>query len=263
MTTPESSVAGPGLAQFYRQFFEDPAFDTFYGGSGWANFGWWQDTTVDAATASEALARQVMKGVPKKHRARGRILDVACGQGASTHWLARRRPLRRIVAIGNDESQLRAARLRVPGGRIERMDATALQFDDATFRTVLCIEAAFHFETRARFLAEALRVLKPGGWLVMSDLLMARGALLTPAANYLAGPAPYARLLETTGFERVTVADITHITWHRYRQALNRFLSERLTRTADPRALASLATLNLMSTWSVRRCVQIAARKPR
>jgi ubiquinone/menaquinone biosynthesis C-methylase UbiE len=43
------------------------------------------------------------------------------------------------------------------------MDAARLAFADAQFDAVICVEAAFHFDTRAAFLREALRVLKPAG----------------------------------------------------------------------------------------------------
>ena len=37
-----------------------------------------------------------------------------------------------------------------------------------TGNNVLCVESAFHFQTRELFLHEALRVLKPGGWLLLT-----------------------------------------------------------------------------------------------
>ncbi|MEM1071073.1 MAG: methyltransferase domain-containing protein, partial [Planctomycetota bacterium] len=43
----------------------------------------------------------------------------------------------------------------------EVMKAEALAFEDAAFDNVICVEAAFHFETRLDFFREALRVLKP------------------------------------------------------------------------------------------------------
>ena len=39
---------------------------------------------------------------------------------------------------------------------------------------MFCLEAMFHFRSRAAFLSEAARVLKPGAKLVLTDILLAR-----------------------------------------------------------------------------------------
>ncbi|TIT84310.1 MAG: class I SAM-dependent methyltransferase, partial [Mesorhizobium sp.] len=101
----------------------------------------------------------------------GRILDVACGLGASTRRLLASYPPEAVTAINISAAQVATARQNAPGATVLQMDAAKLAFPDASFDAVICVEAAFHFDTRAAFLAEALRVLKPGGALVLSDIL--------------------------------------------------------------------------------------------
>jgi cyclopropane fatty-acyl-phospholipid synthase-like methyltransferase len=61
----------------YRQFYED---------SGFYNFGYWDAHATSQREASEALVDQLVDRIATKG---GRILDVACGPGATTKRLMR------------------------------------------------------------------------------------------------------------------------------------------------------------------------------
>ena len=95
-----------------------------------------------------------------------RLLDVAGGDG---YWAARaRRRGARAVALDISPAKLRRGRELTAAPGLIRGDALDLPFADASFDRVMSICAIEHFADGPRALAEAARVLAPGGELVMS-----------------------------------------------------------------------------------------------
>lgn len=139
------------------------------------NVGWWkgQPSTLDEACA--ALAQ--FAGEQLRLGPTDRLLDVGFGFGdQDMYWMEHFKP-RQIVGINITQSQIEHARQRVAArGLADHIDfqlasATKMPFEDSSFDKVIALESAFHFQTRAQFFAEAFRVLRPGGRLVMLDLL--------------------------------------------------------------------------------------------
>jgi ubiquinone/menaquinone biosynthesis C-methylase UbiE len=101
------------------------------------------------------------------------VLDVGCGGGKFTKYIADQRPDLHIVGIDLSEPQLaRASKLlRGYGDRVrfESGDATQLKFPDASFDGVLSYGSIKHWTSQDAGLAECLRVLKPGGPLLVTD----------------------------------------------------------------------------------------------
>ncbi len=94
------------------------------------------------------------------------VLEVACGSGIGLGLLARR--ARRVVGGDVTISLLRMAR-RHYGNRIPvvRLDAQALPFAHGSFDVVLLYEAMYYLRRPEPFLAEAHRVLRPEGVLII------------------------------------------------------------------------------------------------
>lgn len=92
-------------------------------------------------------------------------LDVGCGTGLSSLALAT--IAQRVVGVDASGEMLAAA---TPAETIEyvRASAEALPLRDGAFDLVT-VSQVIHWLDRARFVAEARRVLRPGGWLVVYD----------------------------------------------------------------------------------------------
>lgn len=99
------------------------------------------------------------------------VLDVGCGIGGSSRILARDYGFV-VTGITISPKQVKRAQELTPPEmtlRFQVDDAMALSFPDASFDVVWSIEAGPHMPDKAMFARELLRVLKPGGILVVAD----------------------------------------------------------------------------------------------
>ena len=200
----------------------------YYGHSDFYNYGYWTPETRSQREASEDLVGELLKLIPYRT---GTILDVACGAGATTRHLLRHYEPEAITGIDISPALLELAAQNAPGCTLIRMNAADMHgLPDESFENVLCVEAAFHFDTREDYLREALRVLKPGGRLVQSDILFDESAALlvdrlvqVPRRNFVSGPDAYRCMLEDVGFEEVAVRDATRECWQGFRDHLARW----------------------------------------
>jgi arsenite methyltransferase len=140
-----------------------------------------------------------------------RILDVACGRGTTLAAVLERWPL---TAIGLDVSAPAEGEGDAKRGTVSlrRGDAHEIPFDDGSFDMVLCECALSTFVEQPRALSEMYRVLSPGGYLAVSDMVVERavpdalldwvhaGTCLTHAHSF----AGYQTLLRSAGLELAT-----------------------------------------------------------
>lgn len=108
------------------------------------------------------------------------LLDAGCGLGGTLARINREQRAMALAGVNVDPRQLEVCRGIAPANgntlRWDLADACRLPYAGASFERVLCVEAMFHFSSRRAFFAEAARVLKPGGALVASDIVLAAPA---------------------------------------------------------------------------------------
>jgi ubiquinone/menaquinone biosynthesis C-methylase UbiE len=157
----------------------------------------------------EALYDRVAGGVPLEGRD---VLEVGCGRGGGTAYIFEHHRPRALtgldLAAGAIERSRRAhAR---PGLAFVQGDAEALPFRDASFDAVLNVESAHCYPDAPRFLREAHRVLRPGGFLLLADV---RHTSLEGAGDDRLLPQSdmpqFVAELEASPFEIVQEEDIT------------------------------------------------------
>jgi len=138
------------------------------------------------------------------------MLEIGPGPGAATEWLRHR--LKKLTVLEIDSAAAAKLADRYAGSNVEVMvgDATTLSYPDGSFDSVGSFTMLHHVPTRElqnKILAEALRVLRPGGVLIASDSLPSdelhhfhEGDTYNPV-----DPGTVVTRLQTIGFGPLTV----------------------------------------------------------
>jgi len=133
--------------------------DRHFGAADAAHYRW---TTEDPGFApiEEALLSPWLRDLPFP------CLEVGCGEGTNLARLARRG---HPVGIDRYPEKARFAARAVPGARLAVADAGALPFRDGCFAGVLIRDVLHHLPEPGPAVAEAVRVLRPGGTFVLIE----------------------------------------------------------------------------------------------
>ena len=101
------------------------------------------------------------------------ILDVGCGGGRTTEKLSALAPIGMVYGVDYAEGSVAASRARnaqlIKAGRAEihQGSVSALPFPDSKFDLVTAIETQYYWPDLVNDMREILRVLKPGGELIV------------------------------------------------------------------------------------------------
>lgn len=162
------------VVHYYEQSFD--AYRRYHSREGAVHMALNEGGRFDAAGyyAQPRLIEQGFGATPPE-----RVLELAFGQGFNLAYLAARHPGVHFHGVDLTPTHVAMTRERtaaLPNVTLTLADMQALPLAGASFDLVFCVEAFCYAQDSARALAEAARVLRPGGRLVLFDGYLPRPA---------------------------------------------------------------------------------------
>jgi len=172
LATPRSYESSSTVANSYDQWTQDGILEFYWGEHIHLGHYGFPPRRKDFLKAKSDFVHEMARWAGLDTLPRGTtVLDVGCGIGGSSRILARDYGFS-TTGITISPQQVKRARELTPEGLTAQFqvdDALALSFPDNSFDVVWSIEAGPHMPDKAQYGAEMLRVLKPGGILVVAD----------------------------------------------------------------------------------------------
>ncbi len=151
-----------------------------------------------------------------------RLLDIGCGIGGTARYLATTFGCR-VTGIDLTAEYCRTASQLTSLLRLadlvdfSQADATSLPFPDCIFDGVLTIHTAMNILQKSIFYSEIRRVIRPGGFIAIYDILAGDGGDVhfpvpwarTPSCSHLVTPQELRNLLASAGFRVLHWRDTT------------------------------------------------------
>ena len=131
----------------------------------WAQF--YDEPGNQLIDLEQPIVRQILDGLPL-----GTALDAACGTGRHAAYLASLG--HQVIGVDTSPDMLAVARPKITDGQFHEADLHHLPIPGQHVDVVVCALTLGHIPDLGPVLAEFVRVLRPGGHLVISD---ARGLL--------------------------------------------------------------------------------------
>ncbi|WKG05805.1 class I SAM-dependent methyltransferase [Mycolicibacterium sp. HK-90] len=153
--------------------------------------------------AKAKLATDVAKISPSDH-----VVDVGCGPGTAVRTAARRGA--RVTGVDPSPAMLRVARAVTRTGGITWSEGTAedLPVADGAATVVWALATVHHWQDVDKAVAEARRVLTPGGRLITIERQSPSGATGLASHGWTRQQAEaFGALCRDTGFDKVSVAE--------------------------------------------------------
>jgi tocopherol O-methyltransferase len=259
MIHPNEPQSVADVASHYNEL--DPVYRALWGEH--VHHGLWLTGRETAAEAVAALADRVGAGLPLKPAVE--LVDIGCGYGATARRFAARHGAR---VTGLTLSAAQAAQAPPADGvRILVRDWLDNFLPAGGFDGAYAIESTEHMADKAAVFAEAHRVLRPGGRLVVCAWLAAERAgpaairhLLEPICREgrlasMGTETEYRALAEGAGFRLVGFEDLSRRVRRTWTLCAWRFLGALVTDPECRRLVASPRTRNRIFALSLPRLI--------
>jgi len=135
---------------------------------------------------------EIARDIAAVAAAEGAVLDVGCGPAEVLVRLARLSPTLRLTGVDVDAPMIDRARRKAAKAGVSPTfvvaDAASLPFEDASFDLVTSSFAVHHWPDPHAGLAEVMRVVKPGGKVIIWDIASPMAMVEAHASGPHAGP---------------------------------------------------------------------------
>jgi SAM-dependent methyltransferase len=181
-----------------------------YGGSEFRHLGFWTAGTSNFQMACEQLMEEILAFLPEE---RGRVVDVACGRGASTNHLLKHFPANAITGIATSKKDMKYCRKIAPNVRFLTRKLPRLKLPSESADALIWVQGFEPSSVGAALLQEVYQTLKPGGRWVCFDILPThipvRRRKSWSRNLPVQSPEEYQSLLQRMGFSRIRFVDVT------------------------------------------------------
>lgn len=118
--------------------------------------------------ALKRRAKRVLEELELKNN--DKILEIGCGDGFYLHLINNQGFKLQLFGIDNDPNALISARKNLPDGKVKLIESNAerLPFTKSFFDKIIMSEVIEHVSDDRKVLKETYRVLKPGGFLLLT-----------------------------------------------------------------------------------------------
>ncbi len=172
LLTPRNYESAETVANSYDEWTEDGILEFYWGEHIHLGHYGSPPHNKEFLQAKEDFVHEMVKwGELDKLPQGTTVLDVGCGIGGSSRILAKDYGFA-VTGVTISPQQVKRAQELTPEevtADFKVDDALALSFPDNSFDVVWSIEAGPHMEDKAKYAQEMMRVLKPGGILVVAD----------------------------------------------------------------------------------------------